>query len=166
MSFFGGLNNGGIRGPEVAINQAGGSLLPNSGSGLRFSSAQINQQSSLLSGIAPYSYGQGVTGLSHNPTTLLDNLYPLVSPKPVLNLNRYPFSSGRPGPCRQPSQGSEGCSSAPPSRCPRDCRGCRLLYMPHRRGRGSCVYIPSPPPQGEHGEELQLLFQAKSHSCG
>jgi len=58
MSFFGALNNGGIRGPDVAINQAGGNLLPNSGSGIRFSSAQINQQSSLLSGVSPYSYGQ------------------------------------------------------------------------------------------------------------
>jgi hypothetical protein len=62
MSFFGALNNGGIRGPEVAINQDGGNLLPNDGSGIRFSSAQINQQSSLLAGVTPYSYGQGVTG--------------------------------------------------------------------------------------------------------
>jgi hypothetical protein len=62
MSFFGALNNGGIRGPEVAINQAAGKLLPDSGSGIRFSSAQINQQSTLLAGLAPYSYGQGITG--------------------------------------------------------------------------------------------------------
>jgi hypothetical protein len=59
MSFFGNLNGGGIKGPDVVINGDGGSLLPTSSSGLRFSSAQINKQDSLLSGINPYDYGQG-----------------------------------------------------------------------------------------------------------
>ncbi|KAJ1464857.1 hypothetical protein T484DRAFT_1757790 [Baffinella frigidus] len=59
MSFFGNLNGGGIKGPDVVINGDGGSLLPTGQSGMRFSSAQINKQDSLLSGINAYDYGQG-----------------------------------------------------------------------------------------------------------
>ena len=61
MSIFSGLQSGGIRGPDVVINGDGGSLLPSSASGVRFSSAKINQTSALLSGIKPYSYGAGST---------------------------------------------------------------------------------------------------------
>ena len=61
MSIFSGLQSGGIRGPDVVINGDGGTLLPSSASGVRFSSAKINQTSSLLSGIKPYSYGAGST---------------------------------------------------------------------------------------------------------
>ena len=59
MSIFAGLA-GGIKGPDVAINADGGSLLPTT-DGMRFSSAQINQQDTLLSGIKPYDYGAGST---------------------------------------------------------------------------------------------------------
>ena len=59
MSLFANLNGGGIKGPDVVINGDGGSLLPTSSSGMRFSSAQINKQDTLLGGIAPYHYGQG-----------------------------------------------------------------------------------------------------------
>jgi hypothetical protein len=59
MSLFANLNGGGIKGPDVVINGDGGSLLPTSSSGMRFSSAKINQQDKLLGGIAPYHYGQG-----------------------------------------------------------------------------------------------------------
>jgi hypothetical protein len=61
MSLFSGINNSKIKGPDVVINGDGGSLLPTAGSGIRFSSAKINQTSSLLSGIKPYSYGAGST---------------------------------------------------------------------------------------------------------
>ena len=61
MSIFAGLQRGGIKGPDVVINGDGGSLLPTSSSGMRFSSAQINKTDSLLAGIKPYSYGQGST---------------------------------------------------------------------------------------------------------
>ena len=59
MSFFGNLQGGGIKGPDVVINGDGGSLLPSSSSGIRFSSAHINQQNQLLSGVTAYDYGQG-----------------------------------------------------------------------------------------------------------
>ena len=59
MSFFGNLNAGGIKGTDSVINGDGGSLLPISGAGLRFSSSQINKQQSLLSGLKPHEYGQG-----------------------------------------------------------------------------------------------------------
>ncbi|KAJ1468540.1 hypothetical protein T484DRAFT_1755107 [Baffinella frigidus] len=70
MSFFGNLNGGGIKGPDVVINGDVGSLLPKSSSGMRFSSAQINKQESLLGGVAPYSYGQGSVSddISHQVT--------------------------------------------------------------------------------------------------
>ena len=61
MSLFSGVKNGNIKGPDVVINGDGGSLLPTASSGIRFSSAQINQNPSLLSGIKPYSYGAGST---------------------------------------------------------------------------------------------------------
>ena len=61
MSIFAGLQSGGIKGPDVVINGDGGSLLPTSASGVRFSSAKINQTPALLSGIKPYSYGAGST---------------------------------------------------------------------------------------------------------
>ena len=61
MSLFSGVNNGKIKGPDVVINGDGGSLLPTTSSGIRFSSAQINQTPSLLSGIKPYSFGAGST---------------------------------------------------------------------------------------------------------
>jgi hypothetical protein len=60
MSIFAGLQSGGIKGPDVVINGDGGSLLPTS-SGLRFSSAKINQTPSLMAGINPYDYGPGST---------------------------------------------------------------------------------------------------------
>jgi len=60
MSLFANLNGGGIKRPDVVINGDGGSLLPTSFSGMRFSSAQINKQNTLLGGIAPYHYGQGI----------------------------------------------------------------------------------------------------------
>jgi len=61
LSIFAGLQGGGIKGPDVVINGDGGSLLPTSASGVRFSSAKINQTPALLSGIKPYSYGAGST---------------------------------------------------------------------------------------------------------
>ena len=61
MSIFSGVQSASIRGPDVVINGDGGSLLPSSQSGVRFSSAKINQTSELLSGIKPYSYGAGST---------------------------------------------------------------------------------------------------------
>ena len=57
MSFFGELKGGGIRPPDVQINQDGGNLLPTA-SGVRFSGAQINKTNNLLSNIDAYSYGQ------------------------------------------------------------------------------------------------------------
>lgn len=70
MSFFGNLKGGGINGPDVVINGDGGSLLPTSSSGMRFSSAQINQQNKLLSGVTAYDYGQGSVSddISHQVT--------------------------------------------------------------------------------------------------
>ena len=59
MSLFGNLQGANIKGPDVVINGDGGSLLPTSSSGMRFSSAEVNQQSKLLSDLQPYSYGQG-----------------------------------------------------------------------------------------------------------
>jgi hypothetical protein len=61
MSLFGDLNSGGIRGPDVVINGDGGSLLPTTAAGVRFSEAQINKQSELLSGLNPYHFGPGST---------------------------------------------------------------------------------------------------------
>ncbi|KAJ1469374.1 hypothetical protein T484DRAFT_1754519 [Baffinella frigidus] len=55
---------GGIRRPDVVINGAGGSLLPNGGGGVRFPASRINeQQKALLSRVVPYQYGQG-SGIS------------------------------------------------------------------------------------------------------
>jgi hypothetical protein len=59
MSLFGNLQGANIKGPDVVINGDSGSLLPTSTSGMRFSSAEVNQQSKLLSDLQPYSYGQG-----------------------------------------------------------------------------------------------------------
>jgi hypothetical protein len=59
MSLFGNLNGGGIKGPDVVINGDGGSLLPTSSAGMRFSPAQINRTGNLLGGVTPYNYGQG-----------------------------------------------------------------------------------------------------------
>jgi hypothetical protein len=59
MSLFGNLQSANIKGPDVVINGDGGSLLPTSSAGMRFSSAEINQQSQLLSDVKPYRYGQG-----------------------------------------------------------------------------------------------------------
>ena len=59
MSLLDNLKGASIKGPDVVINGDKGSLMPTSSSGMRFSSAEINQQPSLLSDLKPYSYGQG-----------------------------------------------------------------------------------------------------------